>query len=269
MKNISLTALCTFGLITALASCADISGKDDPTRDWSASKLHTEALKELKDGNYEKASKMYESLQSRYPYGVDSQEAELEQIYVYYKQKDAASTTTEADRFIKAHPNHPDVDYAYYLKGLANFNDDLGLWGLLYTESDIVQRDSKPARDSFDSFKELVQRFPNSRYAPDSIKRMQYIINSFAEKDVITARYYYRRSAYIAAVDRCQAVLNEYGTSTFVPEALYIMSQSYKKMGLTKLQQDTLELLKKNAPDSPLLVKGDPKLSNHWWSYLF
>ena len=269
MKNISLTAIYTFGLITALTSCADISGKDDPTRDWSAQKIHSEALKDLKDDNYEKASKLYESLQSRYPYGVDSQKAELEQIYVYYKQKDAASTTTEADRFIKAHPNHPNVDYAYYLKGLANFNDDLGLWGILYTESDIVQRDNKPSLDSYDSFKELVQRFPNSLYAPDSIKRMQYIINAFAEKDVITARYYYRRSAYIAAVNRCQEILNRYGTSTYVPEALYIMSQSYQKMGLTQLQQDTLVILKKNAPNSPFLVNGDSKLSTHWWSYLY
>ncbi len=264
MKNVSLMPI-VFGLLGMLAAgCSALKENDDPTRNWSAAKLHTEARKELKDGNYDQASKLYEKLQSRYPYGMDSQQAELEQIYVYYKQHDATSATSEADRFIKAHPNNPSVDYAYYMKGLANFNDDLGIFGI-YNESDIVQKDSKPTQQSFEAFRDLVNRFPNSRYTPDAILRMNYLVNSMAEKDIITARYYYRRQAYLAAANRAQEILKEYPRSHYVEEALFIMEKSYGKMGLPNLQQDTLEVLNKNYPNSKFFTQGDPTLEKPWW----
>ena len=223
MKALSVTRKAGILLSLALIGCSDIDKADDPTRNWSAAKLHNEAKKELHDGNYSQAAKYYESLQSRYPYGTLSTQSELEQIYVYYKQGESASAVSEATRFIKTHPNHPAVDYAYYMKGLANFSDDLGLFGI-YTDQDLVQRDMKPTRDSFDAFRDLITRFPNSKYAPDAIIRMKYLVNALARNEIAVARYYYHRQVYLAAANRAQDVLKTYSHSVATEDALAVIA---------------------------------------------
>jgi len=252
--------------VALLTGCSTFESSVDPTKDWSAAKLHSEAKAALNDGNYEQASKLYESLESRYPYGAYSQQAQLEQIYSYYKQHETASAISEADRFIKAHPNHPGVDYAYYMKGLANFNDDLGLFGM-YSEQDLAQRDIKPTREAFDAFKELVTRFPNSRYMEDATVRMSYLVNAMAQGDLATARYYYRRQAYVAAANRAQQILRSYPRTPAVEEALFIMYGSYDAMGLQRLRDDTLRVMLMDFPNSKYLNKdkGNTVIERPWW----
>ncbi len=267
MKSLSVTRKACFILCLALIGCSDIEKNDDPTKDWSASKLHAEAKKELLDGNYSQAAKYYESLQSRYPYGTLSTQAELEQIYVYYKQGESASAVSEASRFIKAHPNHPSVDYAYYMKGLANFNDDLGLFGI-YTDQDLVQRDMKPTREAFDAFRDLITRFPNSRYTPDAIVRMKYLVNALARNDIAVARYYYQRQAYLASTNRAQEVLKTYSHSPSTEDALDIMARSYQAMGLNDLSEDTLRVLRTDFPNSHYLTQqGTLVKQPAWWHF--
>ena len=157
-------------LVLCVSACGLMPDQIDETKDWSAQKLYSEAKEKLDDGSYEKAIKLYEKLEARFPYGRFAQQAQLEIAYAYYKDKEMASAMTAAERFIKLHPNHPNVDYAYYLRGLANFNDDLGLLGS-YAGQDMSERDPKAAREAFDAFKDLVTRFPDSKYAPDSVMR--------------------------------------------------------------------------------------------------
>ncbi|MEK7878197.1 MAG: outer membrane protein assembly factor BamD, partial [Pseudomonadota bacterium] len=196
-------------LALCLSACGLLQDQTDETRGWSANKLYTEAKSELGDGNYEKAIKLYEKLESRYPYGRYAQQAQLEIAYAYYKDKDVASSVAAADRFIKLHPNHPSVDYAYYLRGLASFNDDLGLLGS-YAGQDMTERDPKASREAFQAFKDLVTRFPDSKYTPDSIQRMNYLVNALASHEVHVARYYMKRSAFVAAANRAQYALKNY-----------------------------------------------------------
>ncbi len=264
MTNTILTRITLFLAALWLAGCETLSQDYDPTKDWSAAKLHSEAKDALKDGNFEQASKLYEALESRYPYGAYSQQAQLEQIYSYYKQHETASAISEADRFIKAHPNHPGVDYAYYMKGLANFNDDLGLFGI-YNPHDLAERDMKPSRESFDAFKELVSRYPDSRYADDARIRMRYLLNVMAHADLATARYYYGRQVYLAAANRAQEVLKRYPRTASTEEALYILARSYDALGLHDLQKDSLRILQQDYPKSQFLVQAQQTKDRPWW----
>ena len=261
--NTSITRFLLLSLSLLVVGCSGMNDDLDPTKGWSASKIYNEAKTQMLDGNYEQAAKLYESLQTRYPYGIYSQQAELEQIYSYYKQGEKASAISEADRFIKAHPNHPGVDYAYYMKGLANFDDDLGLFGV-YSPEDLAQRDSKPYRDAFETFKELVTRFPKSKYTPDAVVRMRYIVNALEKGDIVMARYYYKRQAYLAAADRAKEVLIDYSKSPQTEEALYILAKSYQAMNLTELANDALRVLNKDFPESKFL-QNKPSINRPWW----
>ena len=158
-------------LAIALGGCGLLPGDADETRGWSAAKLYSEARSALNDRNYETAIKYYEKLEARFPYGRYAQQAQIETAYAYYKDSEPASAIAAADRFIKLHPNHPNVDYMYYLRGLANFNDDLGLLGYV-SGQDMSERDPKAATDAFEAFKALVNRFPDSKYAPDAVQRL-------------------------------------------------------------------------------------------------
>jgi outer membrane protein assembly factor BamD len=180
-----------------LAACSFID-KHDPTTGYSAEKLYREAKESLDGGQYDLAIKRYETLESRFPYGRYSQQGQLEIAYAYYKQSEQTSAVAATERFMKLHPNHPNVDYAYYLKGLVYFNEDLGLLGKI-SRQDRTERDPKAARESFDAFKDLVQRFPDSKYTPDALARMKYLVNALASHEVHVARYYMKRGAYVAA----------------------------------------------------------------------
>ena len=208
--------------------------------------MYTEAKTTLKDQNYESAIKKFESLQARYPYGRYAQQAQLEIAYAYYKQNEAESAIAAADRFIKQYPNNPHVDYAYYLKGLANFHGGTGLFGM---QGDPTERDPKAAQDSFAALKDLVARFPGSKYESDARLRMQYLINALAKYEVHVANYYERRGAYIAALNRSKEVLIAYPNSPSTLDALQIMVRSYDAMGMKKLRDDAQRVLETNFPD--------------------
>ena len=234
-----------------LAACSFID-KHDPTAGYSAEKLYREAKDALDGGQYDLAIKRYETLEARFPYGRYSQQGQLEIAYAYYKQNEQASAVAATERFVKLHPNHSNVDYALYLKGLVYFNEDLGLLGKV-SRQDRTERDPKSARDSFDAFKELVQRFPESRYAPDTRARMKYLVNALASHEVHVARYYMKRGAYVAAANRAQYALKNYPEAPAQEEALLVMIQAYDVLGVPELRDDAERILRKNFPDNPQL----------------
>jgi outer membrane protein assembly factor BamD len=247
-----------------LGGCGLLPEVKDETSGWSAQKLYAEAKDNLNEGNYERAVKLFETLESRYPFGRYAQQAQLEVAYAYYKDNEPISAIAACDRFIKLHPNHPNVDYAYYLKGLANFNDDLGMLGNL-VEQDMSERDPQAARDAFISFKELVTRFPDSKYAEDSRARMNYLLNALASNEVHVAKYYMKRQAWVAAANRAREVLKNYPDAPALEEALAIMVVAYDKLQLTSLRDDTLRVMNLNFPNSKY-AKGVDLKGRPWYS---
>jgi outer membrane protein assembly factor BamD len=256
----------------ALSGCGLLPAVQDETTGWSAQKLYTEAKSELNDGNYERAVKLFETLEARYPYGRYAQQAQLDVAYAYYKDNEPISAIAACDRFIKLHPNHPNVDYAYYLKGLANFNDDTGILGKLSllglrAEQDMSERDPMAARDAFQSFKELVTRFPDSKYTPDATARMKYLVNALASHEVHVAKYYLKREAYVAAANRASEVLKTYSQAPATEEALAVMIFAYNKLGFADLRDDAQRVMKLNFPDSKFSqgVNLDGKAWYRFW----
>ena len=183
--------------------------------------------------------------------------------YAYYRQKEVESTIAACDRFIRLHPNHPNVDYAYYLKGLANFNEDLGLLGYVSMQ-DLTERDPKAARESFDALKTLVAKYPESRYAADATARMKYLVNALAAHEVHVAHYYMRREAYVAALNRAQSALKTYPDAPANEEALFIMVKAYDALGMNDLRDDAERVMRKNFPSSPYYARGLNR-SEPWW----
>jgi outer membrane protein assembly factor BamD len=246
-----------------LGGCGLMPEEIDETAGWNAQKLYSEAKVSMSEGGYDRAIKLFEKLEARYPYGRFAQQAQIESAYAYYKQNEPALALAAADRFIKLHPNHPNVDYVYYLKGLVNFNEDLGLFAGL-SNQDLSERDPKGAREAFESFRELVTRFPESRYADDSRKRMQYLVNSLAAHEVHVARYYYRRGAYVAAVNRAKTAVTTFPQAPANEEALFLMVKSYDALGMTAPRDDADRVLRKNFPNS-VYFSGGPADSRPWW----
>ena len=266
-----LALLVRFGLIAGLVAglttgCSLLPEEIDDTKNWSASKLYYTAKESLNEGDYEKAVKMYERLEARYPYGAFAQQAQLEVAYAYYRDNEPLSAVAATERFIKLHPQHPHVDYAYYLRGLANFVEDQTLLAR-FSDQDMSERDPKAAREAFDSFKELVVRFPESKYAADAAARMKYLVNALAMHEVHVGRYYYKRGAYVAAANRGKYVLQNYQQSPALEEALVIMARSYGKLDLKDLQADVVRVINKNFPDSPYLTGKDLKKNRPWWRF--
>lgn len=244
------------------ASCGLLPEVQDETRNWSASKLYSEGKDELASANYDRAIKLFETLEARYPYGRYAQQAQIETVYAYYKSGEPALAIAAADRFIKLHPNHPHVDYVYYMKGLVNFNEDLGYLAFI-SRQDLTERDPKAARDSFFAFKELVTRYPQSKYAADAEARMRYLLNALAAHEIHVARYYFKRGAYIAAANRVQYALTQYPQAPTNEEGLLIMVKSYDALGMTQLRDDAERILKHNFPESRYLSGADK--SDPWW----
>ncbi len=231
-------------------------------------KLYADAMDELEGHDYEKAVTAFETLQSHYPYGRYAQQAQLEIAYAYYKQQEAESALAAADRFIKQYPNNPHVDYAYYLKGLVNFNEDLGMLGGV-VKQDLSDRDPKASRESFDSFRQLVTRFPDSIYAPDSRLRMQYLVDTLARYEIHVADFYLRRGAYVAALNRAKDVLVDYPKTQATRNALQIMVQAYDAMGMKTLRADAQRVLDANAStgNAKPAAGNTEKEQRRWWQF--
>lgn len=233
-------------LLLALAGCSTL-GTDSYYDDWGPAEFYSEAKAALDSGNYEQAIDLYGKLEARYPYGPYAQQAQLETAYAHFKNNEPASAVAAADRFIKLHPLHENVDYAYYIRGLASFKDGSGFLERLF-DQDPAQRDPAAARESFNYFRELVTRFPNSRYSKDAVERMTYLRNNLARYEVQVADYYMRRGAFLAAANRGKYVTENYPRTVAVPEALAIMVEAYTQMGMNDLAIDTQRVLDLNYP---------------------
>ncbi len=234
----------------------------------SPNNLYAEAKSELNSGNYAAAVKLFEALEANYPYGQFAQQAQLEIAYAYYKDQENASAIAATDRFIQLYPQHRNVDYAYYIKGLANFNDSRGILGYITTKlinQDMSERDAKASRESFENLKQLVTRFPNSKYTPDALKRMAFLVNTLATGEIHVAQYYMKRKAYVAAARRAQFILQEYPQTPATEEALYIMARAYSELGLTDLRDDAEKIMRKNFPESSYLSDSAPLGERRWW----
>ncbi|MGC1817399.1 MAG: outer membrane protein assembly factor BamD [Casimicrobiaceae bacterium] len=253
------------GMLIALtaAGCSMLPAVKDETAGWSAEKIYTTAHEAMQDGNYTRAVKLFDSLEARYPYGHYAQQAMLEGAYANWRSGEPTAATAACDRFIQTYPNHPNVDYAYYLKGLIYFREDQGLFGYVY-ELDLSERDPKQMRESFQAFKTLAEKFPRSRYAEDSQARMRYLANSLGMYEVQVANYYYARGAYVAAVNRAQRALLDYPRTPSNEEALDIMVRGYRKLGLTQLSDDSKRILENTYPKSVHLA-GVP--AKPWWKF--
>ena len=258
----SLLALILTAATLALAGCGWLHNTDDETVGWSAQKLYAEAKDQMASKNWDKAIKYLEKLEARYPYGRFAQQAQIEVAYAYWKSGDRASALAAADRFLKLYPNHPNADYVYYLKGMINFHENPGLMGFIDVP-DVSERDPKGSRESFYAFKEVVTRFPESKYADDSAARMRFLVNMLAQYEVHVARYYMKRGAFVAAANRAQYAVQNYPNAPAIEEAVFIMVKAYDAMGMNDLRDAAGRVMQKNFPDSKYL-KGYRR-DVPWW----
>lgn len=244
-------------LLLTLVAC---SSTPDDLKNYSAEELYSMAMMSMDDHSYEKAVKAFEKLQSRYPYGRYAQQAQMEIAYAYYKQGEPAPALSAIDRFAKQYPNNTHIDYMLYLRGVINFDENLVSIMNAISDQDPAERDPKSLRESFDAFKELVTRFPSSKYSADARLRMQYLLNTLAGSDIHVASYYLRRGAYVAALNRAKGILIEYPTTPQTRDALQIMVQAYDALGMADLRDDTQRILNQNLAkkDVPVPVAKEP-----------
>lgn len=262
MRNI-LTLITALAAGWLLGACGLFGPEIDETRGWSVQKLYAEARSELSARNWETAIKHYERIEARYPFGRFAQQAQIEVAYAHWKNEDPASALATIERFIKQYPNHPSADYMYFLRGAINFNDDLGLMGFI-SNQDLSERDPKAAADAFTAYRDLVTRYPESKYTPDATLRMNYLVNALASHEVHVARYYMTRKAYVAAANRVQHALKNYPSAPANEEGLVIMVRAYDALGMTQLRDDAERVLLKNFPNS-VYLKGGPGRKAPWW----
>lgn len=243
MKKIIL-----FSLILTLSACSYFQGKEDEKEQWTVERLYTEARSALDSGSYDKAVELYEKLEARFPFGTYGKQAVLDLAYAYYKSDEPDVAISTAERFIKLYPQNIHVDYAYYLKGLANFQRGKG-----FTERmlpiDESQRDPGSSMQAFQDFSALIKRYPDSQYAQDAKLRMMHLRNILAQHEVHVAQYYMRRGAFVAAVNRVRYVVEKYARTPSIPDALVIMAKAYKIMELDELSKDVVRVLELNYPD--------------------
>ena len=256
LKNIvfsRVAAALALVMMAALTTGCETTPQDE-FAGISPDKLYADAKEDQADGNYETAIKKLEKVEARASGTLLAQQAQLDLAYAYYKTDEKPQALAKLDRFIRLHPTSPALDYAFYLQGLINFNDDLGFFGRL-ARQELAERDQQASRDAYDAFKQLIDRFPNSKYTPDAKLRMNYVVNSLAEGEVHVARYYLRRGAYLAAANRAQQAVKEYRQSPAVEEALSIMVKSYAQLGMTDMSDDALRVLKQSFPGSQYLSR--------------
>lgn len=262
MRRLGLGTVVSALLVAALAGCAS-QPKDDPNSQASLDKLYADAKDDLDSGGYDRAIKTLERIEGRAAGTLMAQQAQLYLAWANYRSGERAQALSTLDRFIKLNPSSPAMDYALYMKGVVNFNDDLGLFGNIANQS-LAERDQQASRDALLAFRQLIDQYPQSKYAADATLRVNYIINTLAQYEVHVARYYYTRGAYVAAANRAQQAVQEFQHAPAAEEALFLMMQSYAHLGLKTLSDDAERVLKQNFPDSAYLRQG---LGNQkaWW----
>lgn len=255
------TILAPIALAAALAACGTSQAEKDAST--PVEKLYADAMDDVEGANYDRAIKSLDRIEGKAAGSILAQQAQLELGYLYWKTADKVNALATIDRFIKLHPSSPALDYALYLRGIVNFNDDLGWLGSL-TGQNLSERDQAAARESYQSFKQLSEQFPDSRYTADARLRMDFTVNMLAEYEVHVANYYMRRQAYVAAANRAKESVLEFPQTASTPEALAIMVSAYDKLGLTLLRDDAQRVLDKNFPTSDYAVSNKKKA---WWKF--
>jgi outer membrane protein assembly factor BamD len=251
----SFTSKLLVGVLTALM-LVTVSGckKDKNVEDGrSAEEMYETAKAYLVSQNWGRAVNGYQILSTRYPFGRYTEQAQLELAYAYHKGGQPEAALSTADRFIRTYPSHPNVDYAFYIRGLTNYEMRVGFMERLMP-SRVRDRDQTAARESFRDFDELVRRFPDSRYAPDARQRMVFLRNNLSFYELDVARYYMRRKAYVASAARARYAIENYPGSPELGDALEILAVSYTEMGLPELAEDTMKVLALNYPDHPYVT---------------
>ncbi|KAF3981850.1 MAG: outer membrane protein assembly factor BamD [Methylococcales symbiont of Hymedesmia sp. n. MRB-2018] len=236
--------------------------------DWDEKKFHDKARAAMDSENYTSAIKFYETLEALYPFGEYATQTQLDVAYAHFKNEDPESAIAAADRFIKIHPRNPSVDYAYYLKGLINFNRSIGFIQR-FLPTDSSQRNSGNVEESYDSFQELTRRFPDSKYTPDAKQRMLSLRNNLAMYEIHVARFYMKRKAYVAAANRAGFVIKEFQRTPAVPYALQVMQDAYTKLGLDDLAEDAARVYQENFPNGPPIPEHrEASIVNQIWDYI-
>jgi len=248
--------------VVLLTACA--SETKDKTAGWSPQRIYSEAKEEINSNAFDKAVNLLDKLEGRAAGTPLAQQAQLDKAYAHYKAQEPAQALATLERFMRLHPSSPAIDYALYLKGLVNFNDTAGMLQFI-TKQDLSERDQRATKESYEAFRELVARFPESRYAGDAKARMLYIVNSLAQYDVHVARYYYQRGAYVAAINRAQMALQDYRDVPALEEALYILIKSYDALGLTQLRDDSARIMAATYPKSSFMAEGFRPAGKPWW----
>jgi outer membrane protein assembly factor BamD len=243
-------------LLLFISGCSWFGGDDDELiADSGEQQMYREAQRHLKNENFSLAVRSLQGLESRYPFGQYAEQAQLELIYAHYSAYEFAAANEAADRFIRLHPRHPSVDYAYYMKGLAAYDIEPGFFSR-FIPSDDTKRDVSHIQTAFAEFAQLLARFPDSAYAPDARQRMVHMRNMLARNEIHVANYYFRRGAYMAALNRGKYVVEHMQQTPSVADGLAIMGQAYLLLGLDDLAEDSIAVLCENYPDHPNLTSG-------------
>lgn len=247
-------------VLLASSACGLLPEQIDRTEGWSAQQFYTTAKDNADNGNYQTAARYYEQLQGRYPFGRFAQQAQLDLIYVYYKDGQSDQAVAAAERFIRTYPRHPMVDYAYYMRGRVNFNRGAEGIAERLLPADPEKTDTNIAMTAFNDFAELIERFPDSRYADDAAQRMVFLRNNMAAYELHVADYYMRRKAHVAAANRAKYVLENFERTPVAADALAILTEAYLEMGMSDLATDSLRVLRTNYPDSTHIARLDARM---------
>jgi outer membrane protein assembly factor BamD len=263
----TVSSMWRFAVWALLAVAVQLGGCGSTSKELTknnAEQLYKDAKEDMDSGSFDRALKALERVEGLAAGTVLAQQALLDMAYLNWRTGERTTAITTVDRFIKLNPSSPALDYAFYLKGLINFNDNLGLLGSAFGQ-DLSERDQRASRDAYQAFKQLVEQFPKSRYNADARQRMNFIVNSLASYEVHVARYYLRRGAYVAAAARAQQAVAEFQQSPAAEEALYILVASYDRLDLPVLRDDATRVLRQNYPNSPYLAESTGQGGRPWW----
>lgn len=263
-----ILSLCALTGCETLKSLSDSSTSEEDYTGWSAEKFRTHAKEAIDASHYDKAIKLYEALEARYPFDNAAPQTQLDSAYAYYKNNDAEAALAAADRFIKTYPREVHVDYAYYLKGLVNYNRGISFIDR-FLPTDTSQRDQAYASDALENFAELMRRFPHSQYLVDAQQRTVSIKNNLAMHEINIARYYMKRGAYIAAANRANTVIDKYDRTIAVPQALEILQEAYTQLNMSQLAKDAKRVYDQNYPNgAPAIDSSNITISHEIWDFV-
>ena len=237
-------------LSLAIIGCSSNDEIPDIAADTGEQQIYEQAQRYLRSSNWDLAVRSLQTLESRYPFGRYAEQAQLEIIYAHYNGYEREAAVEAADRFIRLHPQHPNVDYAYYMKGLAAYSANEDIMSR-FLPTDEAERDMSQAKEAFAEFAQLVSRFPDSPYSADAKARMVHLRNLLARHEIIVANYYFRRGAFMAATNRGRYVVENFQRTPAVADGLAVMAQGYILLGMDDLAEDTIEVLAMNYPNHP------------------